>query len=389
VEKQQKLAEILRPALPALAEEVIQSVAREVDVYARPIEGRFGQNLRVGVAAALERFVDLLAQPESDDPSARQVYIDLGRGEFREGRGLDALLAAYRVGARVAWRRTVDLGVEAGVETTSLFTLGEAIFDYIDGLSALSVEGYTSAQSAAAGERQRMRETLIRMLLQEPQPDAAAVRAAAEAAGWRLPRTLAALVTSAEGAESLPSRLAGDVVMAVADGRATVLVADPAAPARRQALESAVGDAPAALGPVTPWRQAGKSHRRAELAWTYARRTGLHGLVNADDHMESLVFENDPELAADLASGALAPLSALGDKARERLRTTLAAWLERQGRVEEVARALSVHPQTVRYRLAQLRDVFGDRLDDPDGRFELQLALRAAATAGPATSSSA
>jgi len=35
-----------------------------------------------------------------------------------------------------------------------------------------------------------------------------------------------------------------------------------------------------------------------------------------------------------------------------------------------------VHPQTVRYRVAQLRDAFGGVLDEPDGRFELQLALR-------------
>jgi DNA-binding PucR family transcriptional regulator len=31
----------------------------------------------------------------------------------------------------------------------------------------------------------------------------------------------------------------------------------------------------------------------------------------------------------------------------------------------------------VRYRLTRLRDLFGDRLDAPDGRFELELALRA------------
>jgi DNA-binding PucR family transcriptional regulator len=30
----------------------------------------------------------------------------------------------------------------------------------------------------------------------------------------------------------------------------------------------------------------------------------------------------------------------------------------------------------VRYRMAQLRELFGDALDNPDGRFELELALR-------------
>ena len=36
-----------------------------------------------------------------------------------------------------------------------------------------------------------------------------------------------------------------------------------------------------------------------------------------------------------------------------------------------------VSPSIVRYRLARLRELMGDQLDDPDARFELELALRA------------
>ena len=50
---------------------------------------------------------------------------------------------------------------------------------------------------------------------------------------------------------------------------------------------------------------------------------------------------------------------------------------EHHGSVPEVARALHVHPQTVRYRLNQLRNLFGDDLDDPDARFELMVVTRA------------
>ena len=42
-----------------------------------------------------------------------------------------------------------------------------------------------------------------------------------------------------------------------------------------------------------------------------------------------------------------------------------------------IARELHVHAQTVRYRLDQLRELFGDDLEDPDARFELSLAVRA------------
>ena len=44
-----------------------------------------------------------------------------------------------------------------------------------------------------------------------------------------------------------------------------------------------------------------------------------------------------------------------------------------------------MHPQTVRYRLARLRERFGDALDDPDARFELALALRSPVSACLAT----
>ena len=43
----------------------------------------------------------------------------------------------------------------------------------------------------------------------------------------------------------------------------------------------------------------------------------------------------------------------------------------------ETIRAIHVHPQTVRYRLNQLRERFGEELDDPDARFELALVTRA------------
>jgi DNA-binding PucR family transcriptional regulator len=43
-----------------------------------------------------------------------------------------------------------------------------------------------------------------------------------------------------------------------------------------------------------------------------------------------------------------------------------------------------VHPQTARYRLRGLRELLGDALDDPDARFEIELALRARLQAGGA-----
>ena len=57
--------------------------------------------------------------------------------------------------------------------------------------------------------------------------------------------------------------------------------------------------------------------------------------------------------------------------------TTLRVWLDHPGQVQRVAALLDVHPQTVRYRVARLRELYGDALEDADARFELALALRA------------
>ncbi|HEY8583351.1 MAG TPA: hypothetical protein VIL49_10400, partial [Capillimicrobium sp.] len=153
-----ELAAQLRPALPELTEAIITAIAESIPEYRRPIEGSFGRNLRIGVSQALARFLDLIEDPSAEIGSGG-VYKALGRGEMRVGRSLDSLQAAYRLGARVAWRHLADVAVSLAPPET-LPTLAEAIFAYIDELAGQSVEGYAEAQSAAAGEQSRRRGRL-------------------------------------------------------------------------------------------------------------------------------------------------------------------------------------------------------------------------------------
>jgi hypothetical protein len=408
-------AAVLRPGLPALADEMIEAIAVEVPDYARAMEGTFGQLVRMGVEVALNRFMDMVADPASDVTRARDTYVNLGRGEFHAGRSLDALMAAYRVGARLAWRRFVEAGTKAELEPDALYSLGEAMFAYIDEISAESADGYAEEQSAAAGESQRRRRRLIRLLAQDPPASQEAIRTAAQAAAWPLPRRLAVLVAAAAetaaGAEAggappgggdpvpgeeiveaiatrLARRLGAGAIGGAAGGLACVFVPDPDAPGRRRQLEAATADESAAtsddssrriaLGPTVRWDAAAASLRRAAAAFRLAAGGGVGGgpLVVAEDHLATLLLAADRGLAADLAASRLAPLAQLADGPRARLTETLRAWLDRPGQVQAVAAELGVHPQTVRYRLRQLRELFGTRLEDPDARFELSLALR-------------
>jgi DNA-binding PucR family transcriptional regulator len=96
--------------------------------------------------------------------------------------------------------------------------------------------------------------------------------------------------------------------------------------------------------------------------------------VLADERLPDLLVSADEQLATHLAESALEPLA---DDRSGRLTETLRAWLDAHGHHPTVAAALHIHPQTVRYRLARLRERFGDALDDPERRLALHLALRA------------
>lgn len=366
-------AEVLAPQLPSVADEIIAAISEGVPEYALPLEGSFGRGLRHGVEEALRRFLDLFGSDGDEPDPRREIYVELGRGELRAGRPLEALLAAYRLGARVAWRRLADVGERAGLAPQTLYGLAEAIFAYIDEISAESVEGFAMEQAAAAGERQRRRRELARLLVQDPPADGAAIETAAAEAGWALPDTLAAIVCQGEEPDRLALELGTDVIAIIYPPGVCALVPDAEAPGRRKGLDTALAGRQAALGPTVAWSAAAASASRARD--TLGLATGP-GLLAAADHRLELLLRADRALAGELAEVALSPLAGETDASRARLTETLRAWLAEQGRTEQVAAALHVHPQTVRYRMGRVRDLFGEALDQPDSRFELELALR-------------
>lgn len=381
-----ELASALRPEIPDVANEIIEEIRRGVPDYAGPLEGPFAAGMRTGVEQALERFVDLIEFPERPPESTREVYVELGRGEMRAGRRLEALLAAYRLGARVAWRRIIAEGEAAALRPQTIYVLAESIFAYVDELSSESVEGYAMEQAAAAGESQRRRRRLAALLVQGQPVDDATVKASALEAGWDLPAQVAALYVEGEDPDRLALHLGVDVIATSLVPGTCALIPDPDAPGRRAQLEAVFAARLGALGPTVPWREASISVGRARAAYVLAREGALGGevvgLVEAERHPVALLMGLDRRLARDISAAALAPMQEETPASRGRLLETLAAWLRHQGRTERVAEALHVHPQTVRYRMGRLRELYGERLDDPDVRFELELALRAVPDSG-------
>jgi hypothetical protein len=374
-----QVADLIEPQLPAITEEILETIARQVPEYERPLEGRFGKGIRTGVNEALLQFVALIRDPDAGRDPGREVYVALGRGEQRVGRTLDSLQAAYRIGARVAWRRIAEVGRRAGLEPEPLTLLAEAIFAYIDELSADSVEGYAEAQAAFEDLRRRRRQELANLLLREVSAEPAEIAATARSAGWRLPRLLAVAACADSDLSEVAARVPTDAIVTVVEGSGCILFPDPNGPGRQDHLRRAARGTVVALGSAAPPEQASKSWELAKML-LFARSIGAvkgDGLLRAEDHLAGLLLTATPHVTSLLVARRLQPLEDLTPKARERMRATALAYLHRHGNAVAMADQLGVHPQTARYRIARLRELFGDDLDDPDGRFELELALRA------------
>lgn len=382
LELTEDVAAALQAVLPRMAERTVTAVTVEVPSYARAFSGRMGQTIENAVQMALGAFLTLAVRSHDSDPAATlspalDGAYELGRGEARQGRTMDALLSAYRVGARVAWRELSSTAVEAGLDAETVARFAELVFAFIDELSASSVAGHADELATTGRVRQRYLERLARQLLAGEPADT--LRASAERADWNPPETLTAVVVAETQTRGLAARFGQATLQLSEDlpgvepaaGLAVLLVPDLDGRHRGQ-LRSALQGRRALVGPARPWLLVRSSYRRALRA---RELTVDAEVVDTDDHLVELVLTADREAAADLRRQALAPLADLRPTTADRLAETLRSWLLHQGQRDAVAADLFVHAQTVRYRMTQLRELYGDRLSDPQTILELTVAL--------------
>ncbi len=164
------VAAALQAVLPRMAEHTVTAVTAEVPSYADAFTGRMGQNIENAVQMALGGFLRLAVRAQDTDPAATLTpaldgAYGLGRGEARQGRSMDALLSAYRVGARVAWRELSATAVDAGLTADTVARFAELVFAFIDELSASSVSGHADELATTGRVRERYLERLARQLL--------------------------------------------------------------------------------------------------------------------------------------------------------------------------------------------------------------------------------
>jgi hypothetical protein len=379
-----QVLDAMRANLPVVAEQVVGAVIAEVPAYSEPFRGSMGRNIETAVATALTGFLESLAGTEPSADRARQVLdaaYRLGEGEARSGRSMDALAAAYRIGTHRAWDSLSEIAVDAGLPAGDIARFAGLVFDFLDQLSAVSVAGHAGQLSQDDRLRARHRTAVAHALL-AGQPEEQ-IRDIADRADWTIPDQLIAIVVPRSAAPTVraqldPGTLELDAdITALSDWPHHIVLLVPAGPigqadgTTRRAVLDALAQTDAVVGPSRPWIEARSSLERAvrvlKLRTEGSAGDGLPpgGAIDSERHLADVVLMADEVARADLRERVLRPLANLRPSASEKLTETLRAWLLHQGRREEIASALFIHPQTVRYRLGQLRDLYGERLDDP------------------------
>jgi hypothetical protein len=374
-----ELLDAMRPMLGGVIDDIVSGIAEDSAVYDQVLGAPGGLGIRIGIEKAVQGFVNRIEHPEARDDELFDLWYRLGDAEFHTGRSLESLQGAWRAGGRSAWRGAARMFEELRVEPATLAALAEAIFSYSDELSSQVVQGYADAQSDQAGEREHHRHKLARLLADPREHDPVAIARVAALARWQVPAAVAALALSDAGDRTFVAALGSDVLPGADDAGAWLFIPEPNG--RAESLRRVSADLVVALGPALAPCDASRSLHwaRAALALAKAGKIESDGLVCVNDHLLTVLLHQDDELALMLAQQRLGALDGLPTNTRERLLETLSAWLAHQRHIPTIASELNVHPQTVRYRVSQLREFLGDALDDPAARLELEVALRVSA----------
>jgi sugar diacid utilization regulator len=150
-------------------------------------------------------------------------------------------------------------------------------------------------------------------------------------------------------------------------------IVDRAREALRVSLKAGVGSM------VRSLREVPESRRDADVVVDVLRRQPARSVAHIDDVSSHAVLHHLTEIARDrpeLLTGRVSELAAQDAEKGTSWVPTLRAYLDAFGDVAAAAQRVNVHPNTFRYRIRRIGEVFGVDLDDPDERLVVELQLR-------------
>lgn len=380
----------LRKRVPDAARDAVREIEQQLPGYVRAHVAGNPQALTFSVEWAIGHFVGLLGDPELSSTAIAAHFHRIGACEAREGRGLDTLQAALRIGAGVAIQRLTEEAelLDAPVTSATVVHMTQSVLSYLDQLASAAAAGHADTGARRAGRFQARRRALLDQLL-ERDADLGRIRLLAADCDWPVPRTVAAVALSEthgapgderEGRPAPHPVLPPDVLAGLDLDEPCLVIPDPDGPGRRHALDAALAGWVAGIGPTMPLDRCAHSLRLARQALALARDGVIEAPspIAAVDHIPVVMLDRSPELTSLLVDRKLRPLlRSARANTRDKLAVTFLICIESNFSATEAAARMHLHAQTVRYRIRQLEDLFGDDLHDPDQRLEFHLALRA------------
>jgi hypothetical protein len=290
----------------------------------------------------------------------------------------------------VALKQTVDL-IKVTVETledhvTSVAEPGDeemlrlAVLQFSREVAFATAHVYASFAESRGAWDARLEALLVDALVRGERSEEIAGRAAA--LGWSALSPVTVVVGATPEGVADPHAavrraarsLRSDVLVGVHAEQLVVVLGGPEnlrAVVGRVAEE--FGPGPVVSGPIVDGLgDAGDSAAaalaglRAARAWPEAPRP-----VTADALLPERALDGDPLARAALRDEIAVPLHAAGSGVLETVRAVLSSG----GNLEASARAIFVHPNTVRYRLKRAAEITGLSATDPRGGWTLQVAL--------------
>lgn len=373
----------LEQASGGLSSAAVATMAERLPWFARlTADQRAAVLLVTQVGAA--NFVEWLREPEQVPRLTAEAFRTAPRDLARRV-NLRQTVELVRVAIDVFEQRVPLLGADEAERSA----LVAAVLRFGREVAFAAATVYAGAAESRGAWDARLEALVVDGVVRGDAEESLLSRAAA--LGWDLGNTATVLVGGAppEDSPQLLSQVrragarAGRAVLVGVQGARLVVVVGgshrPAAGADEQAfagLAAAFGDGPVVVGPTVA--SLAEAHRsadaalsglRAVVAWPAAPRP-----VAADDLLPERTLAGDPDAVRQLVEDVATPLVAAGGGLVE----TVEAYLDAGGVLEACARALFVHPNTVRYRLRRVAEVTGQRAGEPRDAMVLRMALAAA-----------
>jgi hypothetical protein len=342
-------------------------IREEIPEFRRVPVDALGRAIRGNVQRALTALRDL--RPPTDAELEQAAAI--GRERAEQGLTVDAVLHAYRISISSVWSRFGEVARERGADVASVLAFSETLWLWADAVMDIVASAHREVELEQAREEQQRRDAFVLALLTGTL-SAAELRRDSATHGLDADRDHVPFRARARGHRAAAA-LTGDGGLVITLDRDLAGIA-PRSPEPVPGVACGVGP-PARLADVAA------SFAVASRALQTAVAFGQEGTFSlADLSIRPAILADEP-LGDAFAARYLEPLDALGRMGAE-LDTTLRAWFDQEMRIEETAKVLHVHPNTLRHRLRRFEEVTGATLRDPRHLVELWWALERRRLAG-------